>query len=231
MNTATANPIDPGFGQASELLDVLYEILASGLEPESATVSTSDIETFLHQHARSPKSRAEIEAFFASGGLPMQVDVLTRDSGLRLTAVAPQSISAGSGELPAPDSNTGRHAIAAAARAPIASAPAPAPSVAHTLPPRRDMTGTSIALVAVCLALLGVCVVGGWSMMGLRDELARSQATQERTHAMLERVQARTEQMGQQLNAQSNTMADQRADVDRLVQTFLPETLVENAAP
>lgn len=227
MNTATATPIDAGLSKASELLDVLYEILASGLEPESATVSVSDIETFLHQHARTPKTRPEIEAFFVSGGLPTHVDALSRDSGLRLTAVATHTVSASSGELRAPESHTGRHLIEVSAKAASPTISVPSAPVIEAMAVRRGMSGTSMVLAGVCFALLSACVVGGWSMLALRDDLARAQATQQHTLAMLERVQARNEQLGLQLSAQSNALADQRAEVDRLVQTFSLEVAPE----
>jgi hypothetical protein len=49
--------------------DVLYDILATGIDAEQASASVEAVERFLHEHARSPKSPAEFAAFFARQGL------------------------------------------------------------------------------------------------------------------------------------------------------------------
>ena len=47
----------------SQLLDVLYEVLAQGVPPKSR-LSVAEVERFLHEHARSRKSEAEMLEFF-----------------------------------------------------------------------------------------------------------------------------------------------------------------------
>jgi len=49
--------------------DVLYDILATGLDPEQAQIPLDAIERFLHEHARSAKSQDEFRVFFAQHGL------------------------------------------------------------------------------------------------------------------------------------------------------------------
>jgi hypothetical protein len=49
--------------------DLLYDILATGVDAEQASVSVEAVERFLHEHARSPKSPEEFAAFFARQGL------------------------------------------------------------------------------------------------------------------------------------------------------------------
>ncbi|MFT3928364.1 MAG: hypothetical protein QM778_37900 [Myxococcales bacterium] len=53
----------------AELLDVLYEVLAQGV-PAGSKLTSADVERFLHEHARSRKSSAEMLAFFEQHGLP-----------------------------------------------------------------------------------------------------------------------------------------------------------------
>jgi hypothetical protein len=53
----------------SQLLDVLYEVLAQGV-PAKGSLTTEDVERFLHEHARSRKSVGEMLQFFAQHGLP-----------------------------------------------------------------------------------------------------------------------------------------------------------------
>jgi hypothetical protein len=52
----------------AELLDVLYEVLAQG-GPAGGKPTTADVERFLHEHARSRKSTAEMLAFFQEHNL------------------------------------------------------------------------------------------------------------------------------------------------------------------
>jgi hypothetical protein len=49
--------------------DMLYDILATGVDSEQASVSIDAVESFLHEHARAAKSPEEFLAFFAQQGL------------------------------------------------------------------------------------------------------------------------------------------------------------------
>jgi hypothetical protein len=49
--------------------DVLYDILATGIDPEQAQLPIDAIERFLHEHARASKTPDEFRAFFAQHGL------------------------------------------------------------------------------------------------------------------------------------------------------------------
>jgi len=53
----------------SQLLDVLYEVLAQGVPPKG-NLTTEDVERFLHEHARNKKSSLEMLEFFRKYGLP-----------------------------------------------------------------------------------------------------------------------------------------------------------------
>lgn len=53
----------------SQLLDVLYEVLAQGVPPKG-TLTTEQVETFLHEHARNKKSVSEMLEFFRAHALP-----------------------------------------------------------------------------------------------------------------------------------------------------------------
>lgn len=49
--------------------DLLYDILATGVDAEQSSVSVEAVERFLHEHARAPKAPEEFTAFFARQGL------------------------------------------------------------------------------------------------------------------------------------------------------------------
>ena len=62
--------------------DILYEIIATGLEPSEAELNTKDIENFLHEHARSAKSREEFVKFFKEHKLSTDPKMHLKPSGL-----------------------------------------------------------------------------------------------------------------------------------------------------
>ncbi|MBN1655954.1 MAG: hypothetical protein JXA30_19460 [Deltaproteobacteria bacterium] len=64
------------------LEDILYEILATGLEPTEAELTTQDIETFLHGHARSAKSYDDFIKFFEDHKLSTDPNVHLKSSAL-----------------------------------------------------------------------------------------------------------------------------------------------------
>jgi len=224
MTTAAATSTTHNSADASDLVDILYEMLASGLEPENATVSSSDIESFLHQHARSPKSRAEVEAFFAGGGLPSHFDGFARASGLRLAAVSPVTPSAG-GDLSAPDVSTGRHVLERSVAAPVVvptAEVAPVGVVSQALLDRPGHQRLWFAFGVLSLALLGIGVFGGLALMGLRDQVARTEANQQQLLNALAGLKSGTQQVDTRLDDQAKVLDAARHDLDRLAQSFLP---------
>lgn len=84
MNTAELAREQPAETPAPtevQLLDVLYEVLAQGVPPKG-TLRTEDVERFLHEHARTKKSVAEILQFFAQHNLPTQASLYGADPEL-----------------------------------------------------------------------------------------------------------------------------------------------------
>lgn len=79
------SPAEPAHAEPSEeqLLDVLYEVLATGPAPRS-TLTRETVERFLHEHARKAKPISEMVAFFREHGLPlMQPEEYGSDAELR----------------------------------------------------------------------------------------------------------------------------------------------------
>lgn len=226
MNAAAASAIDPIQHNVSDLLDILYEILASGLEPEGACVSSSDIETFLHQHARSPKTRPEMEAFFQQAGLPTQIDSFVRDSGLRLASVSAITGGSGAGDLNAPEGNTGRHAVTQSVAAPRPVAPVVPVAIEAAAITTSSERSSSVrlwtAVSVVCAALLVACVFGGLALMNLRDQQAAAAINQQQVLAAIESLKTRTENVDARLNDQAKVIDATNANLDRLVESFLP---------
>src|SRR5688500_4816351 len=78
--------VRPVMGDAGlqAMQDVLYDILANGMDPESCEVPTQEVERFLFEHARSPRSRDEFHSFFAAHGLSVRTHFAPPPAGLVL---------------------------------------------------------------------------------------------------------------------------------------------------
>jgi hypothetical protein len=66
----------------SQLLDVLYEVLAQGV-PAKGSLTTEQVERFLHEHARSKKTVGEMLEFFGKHELPTDASAYGCDPELR----------------------------------------------------------------------------------------------------------------------------------------------------
>ncbi len=222
MSTAVAAASIDRSNNVSDLLDILYEILASGLEPEGAIVSSSEIETFLHQHARSPKSRPEMEAFFSQSRLPMQLEPFARDSGLRLASVSPATVSSSGGDLAAPESNTGRHAVTISKVAPRPTTSAHSQAVAPVLIAAESNQRLWIAIAGLGLALLTAALLGGYALMSMRDQLDASRQAQRELMTSMQALRSHTERVDTRLSEQARVIGATHQEPIRLVQSFLP---------
>jgi hypothetical protein len=79
--TATRIEHDENSATTDEMLqDILYDILATGIDARQTSVAPEDIERFLHEHARAPKSAAEFREFFDRHGL--HADTRTAESAI-----------------------------------------------------------------------------------------------------------------------------------------------------
>lgn len=212
MSPAAA-PIDRSHPTASQLLDVLYEMIASGIEPEGSTASSGDIEAFLHQHARAPKSRGEIDAFFQSHRLPQQLEGLSRESGLRLAPLAPTSPAA---VMPPPVPAAGQVAPPAVA--------VETGAVTVAVPTALPQLRLWIALGLVVLAFMVASVVGGFALMTLREDVARSNANQRALLLALDGLKQRTQQTDTRIEAQAQALKSTHEEISRLVESFFPVT-------
>jgi hypothetical protein len=77
-------PADPA---VQAMQDILYDILANGVDPESSDVPTQEVERFLFEHARAPKTREQFNAFFALHGLSVRTRIAPEPAGLSLPPI------------------------------------------------------------------------------------------------------------------------------------------------
>jgi hypothetical protein len=77
----------PADGAVQAMQDILYDILANGMDPESSDVPTQEVERFLFEHARTPKTREQFLAFFAAHGLSVRARVAPEPAALKLPPI------------------------------------------------------------------------------------------------------------------------------------------------
>jgi hypothetical protein len=163
--TATFSP-DPHAlaADVQAMQDVLYDILATGIDPEQNDVPSAEIERFLHEHARSPKSLLEFRAFFAKHGLSVRARPMHQAPALALppierveatsVAVLPLDPDASRAD---PEPRTASHALATPA------------------PRSRLLMWAAIVSMGAALGFAGFC---GYTIIAeLRAALDRSRLT------------------------------------------------------
>ena len=86
-------PVPSPGANLDAMQDVLYDILANGIDPDQTEVSTKAVEQFLFEHARVPKTEAEFIAFFAAQGLSVRISTHRAPTALSLPPLVPRAPS------------------------------------------------------------------------------------------------------------------------------------------
>jgi hypothetical protein len=202
--------------EVQAMQDVLYDILATGIDPEQAQLPIEAIERFLHEHARTNKSVDEFRAFFAQHGL----SVSTR-------AVKPPPVALPPIQRPNPDE--------AVAKFPVELArPEPLPqgmSFAAQLPdddetaraPRRTQPWLWAALVVLAGGVGGLAYHGYTVIMQLEHRLEQADGQNRDQRAELDAL--KTKAAGLETNVAESSEQIQRVD-DRnnmVIQSLITE--------
>jgi hypothetical protein len=163
-----------------ELEDILYDILASGADPNLPAGTFEAAQTFLHEHARSKRSLPEFRAFFATHKLSM-----VRDTGFGLS-LPPMIELRAAARAAEPEVERPSTAV------PLRSMPISEPEPIEVAPVAVERTGRSgqAALWAIAAAVLAA-VSGGalYAAASASSELERVSAEQRATAEMLAQVQ------------------------------------------
>ena len=189
---------------ALELEDMLYDILASGADPNVSASTLSAVQTFLHEHARSKRSEADFVAFFAKHGLST-----VRETTLTLA-------------LPPIDSRVQPQPISQ----PFTPEPEPIEVTPVAVTRRRQLSRTALwagvgaAFAAIsCAAYMAVSIAQG--------ELERVRIQERANAEALARVQAEAANLRQTLeqNAKRVERVDQKNELllQKLVSPLDPE--------
>jgi hypothetical protein len=172
------SPALPPEPNVLELEDMLYDILASGADPNLAAGTLEAVQTFLHEHARSKHSLPEFIAFFVSHKLS-----LVRDTGFGLS-LPPMDLRAPMRSVePALEPPT---QVAAPVRAPSE----PEPIEVGPIVSERAQRQRRVAIWASAAAVLAAISGGGWyAAASARTELERVRTEQRATAEVLAQMQ------------------------------------------
>lgn len=223
MATAAPQPTPretPKLPDVAQLQDTLYEIVSNGLDPDESRVPITKVEKFLHEHARTPKSREEFVAFYETCSLALPV------------AGSPWSDSAGSEIriVPLPpvrepelrplsldvvrelgDDDTNPHMV-------LLDDDDPAPRARARMP----MFAVWGALAAVTTLFLGTLWWGHGIVDSMRNELQVAQARGDQNERVIRQLEGRAQQIeGRTADIQSSVAAsgemiqqmDQKSDL------------------
>jgi hypothetical protein len=161
-----------------ELEDMLYDILASGADPNLPAGTLEAVQTFLHEHARSKHSLPEFVTFFTSHKLSM-----VRDTGFGLS-LPPMDLRApmraAEHELEAPTR------VVTPAPAPLEPEPIEVAPVVVQPAPRYGRAALWASAAAVLAAISGGAL---YAASSARTELDRVQAEQRATAETLAQMQ------------------------------------------
>jgi hypothetical protein len=223
LRASTPSPTGEG-RQVQAMQDLLYDILATGVDAESTDVSIETIEAFLHEHARAPKSLADFRAFFAQQGLtsrmPSPVPAVAALPPLK--RVAPPPLRA-SGPPPAlPPSVNAVQMFDDAMQHPV-SFDVMGPPVER----RRSRPLVGLGIAASTLVFAAALYAGSQYILEMRADLARSDQQAQKNAALIESLRAQTVtfesslaasgQMIQQMEQKSDLVLDslQRAEDEK----------------
>jgi hypothetical protein len=195
------------------LQDILYDMLASGIDAEQTGVTTDEVERFLHEHAREAKTLSDFQAFFDQHGL--DADPRTHESAvLELPPIT---------TLREPASSPPPHSL---------SALAPEPPIELTLadiqengfetpippPPAHRFRAPHAAWIAigcVAVALLWLAFRGYVTVTALRSELDRASERYQQDRSAIQRLSDQTSTLESNVAATGELVqrVDQKSDV------------------
>ncbi len=206
----------------AQLLDVLYEILAQGVEPEGE-LESEQVEAFLHEHARSEKSLEEMLAFFTQHGLSTDPSDYGGDAELDELASGihrergPVSAMLSLDEAMAPDEPvTGKRAVVTPAEV-VRDFAVERSDVSRREPPvvvEKVVTSSflRVAIAGLCVALIGVVALGRAREQKLEAQLSQARLQQQTTDAALSALEQRAESLRSELgSSEARRHADQEA--------------------
>jgi hypothetical protein len=192
QRASSVPPVASEARQVQAMQDLLYDILATGVDSERTDVSIEAIEAFLHEHARTPKSVADFRGFFAQQGLTSRMP-----SPVPAVAVLPPLTRVAPAQMPqAPRPSSVPPELPMAAHAvqlfdetmhPVRIDIAPQP-----IERRRSRPLIGLAIATTALIIAATLYTGSLHLMEMRADVARSEDEARQNRALIESLRAQT---------------------------------------
>jgi hypothetical protein len=210
-----------------QLLDVLYEIMAQGVDP-TARLSIEEVERFLHEHARQKKPLAELMGFFARHGLSRDPADYAADPDLDELAGGLQRARGPSSTMilleDPPESEPPEAQTGPIAR-PVVQETSGLKAVV-TRPAAPPLRWQPIALAVAAVAVLGLLGMSALRSRELSQDLAEARLQQKTTDLALSALERRAEE----LNSALGQSEAARRQLTERVETFMDEGARQHAA-
>lgn len=260
MTTAVAaTPTPPTPVKACNLApevfqDILYEILANGLDPREARVTSAQIEHFLFEHARAPKSSEAFFEFFKKYELSTNPDDHLKPidlKGLRLpdqaTANAPpahiviepmvsndntaNSEPMVSNDNAANSEPTSPKINAAALSRAVQTEPTCEPVIVQQIHTKGPGTRTVWAAAAGIVILLGIGAGLGFAIANLHGEVAQAKTAQRQSQQTVLELQQRISGLQSEVVRNGQSVERLQPQLDLLVETIAPPPPAQSSQP
>jgi len=184
-------PTPIGAGEARQvqmMQDLLYDILATGVDAEHTDISVETIESVLHEHARAPKSSAEFRAFFAQHGLTSRMPAPAAPAVAALPPLSRVTPDKRPSSVPPALPMTAHEAVPLDDTIhPVRFDLAPQP-----IERRRSRPLMGLAIATTALIIAAVLYAGSLRLMEVRADLARSEQQARESAALVESLRQQT---------------------------------------
>jgi hypothetical protein len=221
------------------LQDILYEILANGLDPREAKVTSAQIEQFLFEHARSPKNPEAFLEFFQKHELSTNIDDHLKPVELKaLPAVpaAPNTPATLSGDRGGPSNDNGPGcddtrpnidvmALARAARPDSETSPV-------VVPAKGQMTSRTVwAAAAGITILLGIGAGLGFAVANLKAEVDQAKTAQHQSEQAVMQLEQRISGLQSEVARNGESVQRLEPQLDLLIETIAPGQTAQSVEP
>lgn len=190
MTASAAEPIaeTPEMPDLPALADALYEIVSSGGGLGMPRQAVVQVERFLHEHARKPKSRAEFVAFFEAQTLPLPDGA----NGFAEPTLSELSF----GRMPIPRAPEDPRPLSLDVMRELAEATNPRIELPEPQVSARP-TVASLAPWVILAVVVGLCGAGAWwgyeTLTGLRGELREAERRGDESQRVVRELQGRAQ--------------------------------------
>jgi len=223
LSTSEPTPVLPSMADdgVQAMQDILYDILANGMDSERSDVPMQEVERFLFEHARSPKSRDEFRAFFAEHGLSLRMHLAPEPAGLVLPPIERAALPLDR-DMPvsvpvelAFSAHSGMSTLLDDSER----------TGAHVMPRRRLGRVFGLCAALACIAaLLGVGGYHGYkTILGLQGELQRTAQHSRDNQQALEALRDHAADLESSVAATGQLVQRMDQKSDLLINTLMPE--------